>query len=138
MTNENNNTNQEMNKLDFYAHIKDGFFDNLTADLNDFKEMIRTALPVFGVMKTMVKPNEDGTMTITFIDEASIADYIYPEPGEPAIALNADSSTIMLTIHLNKNNKITIVEHNFGMFTTANKEEVLLMASLIGKNISFD
>lgn len=126
-------------KLDrkaFFEQIKDGFFNDLSADFESFKSMISAAAPVFGRLETEIKEKEDGGKTVTFID-VDEADMVLAPEGVEEDEIDTDMSTIVMTIHLNEDNVIKIVEHSFGIFTPANKDQVLLYASLIGKKISF-
>lgn len=123
-----------MKRNEFYEQIKTDFFTQLTADFEGFKSMITSALPIFGELDTEIKHNEDGTKTIDFYD-VDEADFVIAPKGVDEVDTNMTSKA--LTIHLDKDDVITIVEHGFAIFTPANKQNVLLLASFIGKKIEF-
>lgn len=126
-----------MNRNEFYEQIKNDFFTNGTFDFEGFKSMVTSALPIFGELETEITPNEDGSKTVIFfdVDEAQVV--IAPE-GVSMGDIDTRMTTRALTLHLDENDVISLVEHGFGIFTPANKENVLLLASFIGKKIDFN
>lgn len=128
-----------MDRKEFFEAIKDDFFDNdLVVDFESFKDMLRAAVPVFGVLATETIEKEDGGKQIKFIDIDEADFVIAPEGVTDIEDVDTDMTTTILTLHLNEANVITIVEHGFGIFTPANKEKVLLYASFIGKEMVFE
>lgn len=126
----------EMERKDFFNAIKDGFFEELSVDLNSFKGMIQGAMPIFGTLETNIENNEDGGKTITFIDNHK-ADIIIGNTEANIDDVDTDMSTTVMQLTLNGNGVIGTVSHSMRLFTRANKEQVLLLASFIGKKITF-
>jgi hypothetical protein len=127
-----------MERQEFFNAIKDGYFEDLTTDFVGLMEMINGALPVFGTLATEVTEKEDGGKKITFIDVDEAQFVVTPE-GVNVDDINTDMSTTLMTLHLDKNHVIRIVEgHGFHMFTPANKKHVLFVSSLIGKEVTFE
>lgn len=126
-----------MNRKEFYEVIKNDFFEERTASFSDFKHMLRGAIPVFGTLETSIEEGENGKKTITFIDNDK-ADVVIGPKNVNIDEVNMDMSTIIMKLNLNKEGTIETVSHNIGGFyTPANKENVLLFASFIGKKITF-
>jgi hypothetical protein len=126
-----------MTRNEFFHEIAKSFFKDLTTDLDGLKDMIRGALPVFGTLETEITEKEDGEKYIRFIDKHEAQFVIAPE-GVDTDDVDTDMSSVVIGLHLDKDGKIGVVEHNMHMFTRANKNSVLLCASLIGKIIDFD
>lgn len=125
-----------LERKEFFDHIKEDFFEELTADFEGFKNMVHSVLPVFGTLETNITENEDGGKKIQFID-VDHADMVFAPKGIDPNEVNTDMTTTVMTLHLNEQNTIQIVEHGMHLFTPANKEKVLLLASFIGKKITF-
>jgi hypothetical protein len=130
----------QMSRNEFFHAIAESFFKDLETDLDGLKDMIRGALPVFGTLETEITEKEDGGKYIRFIDRDE-AQFVIVGEGvsqEDLNDLDTDMSCVVIGLHLDEENKITIVEHTMKIFTRANKNSVLLCASLIGKKILFD
>lgn len=125
-----------MERTEFFEHIRDDFFSDLSADFEGFKSMIASALPVFGELKTEIIDKKNDWKSIRFID-VDEADLVFTPEGVDPSEVNTDMTTTITTLHLDENNVIKAVEHGFGLFTPANKNHVLLLASFIGKKITF-
>ncbi|MED2737584.1 hypothetical protein [Bacillus toyonensis] len=126
----------EMERKDFFNAIRDSFFEELSVDLDSFKGMIQGAMPIFGSLESITEDNEDGGKTITFIDKHK-ADIIIGNKETDIDDVDTDMSTIVMQLTLNENGVIGTVSHSMGLFTRANKDQVLLLASFIGKKITF-
>jgi hypothetical protein len=126
-----------MDRKEFYEHIKNDFFIERTANIEAFKIMVTSAAPVFGKLETEIEGKENGGRVIRFIDRDE-ADIVMAPEGVDTSEVNTDMSTVVMTLHLDEEDTIVVVEHGFKIFTRANKEQVLLYSSLIGKKISFD
>lgn len=125
------------NKQDFYEYIKASFFTDLTINFEAFKESMIHALPIFGELEVDIIPNEDGTKTVIFFD-VDEAQFVLAPEGVTMGDVDTRMTTRALTLHLDEEDVITIVEHGFNIFTPANKDKVLLFASFIGKKINFN
>ncbi|WP_088362363.1 hypothetical protein [Bacillus cereus] len=125
----------EMGRKEFFNAIRDGFYEELSVDLNGFKGMIQDAMPIFGTLETVIEDNEDGGKTITFTDKHK-ADIIIGTKETNIDDVNTDMSTIVMQITLNENGVIGTVSNSMRLFTRANKDQVLLLASFIGKKIT--
>lgn len=125
-----------MKRSEFFEAIKDDFFNERTADFESFKSMVNGAMPVFGTLETTLEDNENGKI-ITFIDNDK-ADLVISDADINVDEVETDMSTILMKLTLNKDGVIETVSHGIhGLFTPANKEKVLLLASFIGKKITF-
>lgn len=122
-----------MTKKEFYDKIRDTYFDEGTCSLEEFKKMLSSAMPVFGELETKIEENEK-EIVITFIDRDEADEDFVPEE-EGLTREDFDMSCIIITLYLGKDGTIKIVEHYLGIFTTANKDAVLFLGSLIGKKI---
>lgn len=125
-----------MDRYDFYEHIRDNFFNNLTADFEKFKQMIIASAPIFGTLRVDITETEEGGKVISFID-VDEADAVFAPEGVDVDEINVDMTVTVVTLHLSTDNIIEVVEHGFNLFTPKNKDNVLLYASLIGKKIEF-
>jgi hypothetical protein len=125
-----------MDREDFFNAIKDDFFKELTMNIEDFKATLPGVIPIFGELETEILEKARGK-AIRFIDRDDAQIVLAPE-GIDLDEVDTDMSTVALVVHLDKDDIITMVEHSFGIFTPANKSEVLFYASLIGKKISFE
>lgn len=118
----------------FFEAIKDSFFEEVSADIDDFKKMVKGAMPVFGTLEMVIKDTEEGK-TITFIDHDE-ADIVIGPEGVNMDEINTDMTTELMTLTLDQEGIVKTVSHGIsGFFTQANKEQVLLLASFIGKRI---
>lgn len=130
----------EINRNEFFHAITESFFKDLTTDFTGLCEMINGALPVFGMLAVKVEDMEDGDKRITFIDKDD-ADFVITGEGvsqEELDDLDTDMTTTVVTLYLDKEDKISIVDHSMNLFTPANKNHVLFLASLIGKKVLFE
>lgn len=130
----------QMSRDEFFHAIAKDFFKDLTTDFDGLKSMIQGALPVFGELETEIEDKEDGGKKITFIDRDEAQIVMVGEGVDPEDLddIDTDMSTTVATLHLNKEDRISIVEHSMHMFTPANKNNVLFLASLIGKKVDFE
>lgn len=127
----------EMERKEFFEAIKDSFFEEKSVDFEGFKSMIRGAMPVFGTLGVEVKDEGEDEKIITFIDNDE-ADMIMGSEEVNINEVNTDMSTVLMELSLNSDGVIKTVSHGIGgFFTPTNKEQVLLLASLIGKKIHF-
>lgn len=125
-----------MDKKEFFEKIKETYFEELTCDFEDFKTMLYGAIPVFGELETKITEKEDEKI-IVFRDIDS-ADAAFVSEGYKLDESDLDMSGTIMTLTLDKDNVIKLVENNAGgLFTKANKDIVLFLGSLIGKKIKF-
>ena len=124
-----------MDRKEFFKAIKDSFFEEKVTEFEAFKIMVKAALPVFGTLETNIEEHEDGKKTIQFIDRDE-ADIVVGENELDTYDLNTDMSTFVMQLTLDDKGIVETVEHGIqGLFTPANKDKVLLLASFIGKRI---
>lgn len=130
----------QISRNEFFHAIAESFFKDLETDLDGLRDMIRGALPVFGTLETEITEKEDGGKYIRFIDRDEAQFILVGEGVDPEELedVDTDMSCIVIGLHVSKENKITIIEHTMQLFTPANKNSVLLCASLIGKKIDFE
>lgn len=122
-----------MSKELFYKRVLETFFEVRTCSLKDLENMLESVIPIFGELETEITKNENEA-TIKFIDKDE-ADMVISTSNVEIPKEMLNMSSIVLTIHLDKNNQIVFVEHGLGAFTTANKELALFLASIVGKKI---
>jgi septum formation inhibitor-activating ATPase MinD len=127
----------QMGRKEFFKAIAEGYFEDLTTDLQGMKDMISSAVPVFGTLEVEIEDKDTGGKKLTFIDRDD-ADLVLAPEGIDTDEVDTDMTTTIITIHLDEHDVIRIVEHGFNIFTPANKNFVLLYASLIGKKILFE
>ena len=124
-----------MERKIFFNKIREGYFEKLKCDFEQFKDMVCGAMPVFGRLETDIIELKSGKM-IVFRDIDYAMFSIGPVGYEPTEE-DLDMSGTIMTLTLNTKNEILLVEHRIKLFTTANKESVLFLGSLIGKTITF-
>jgi hypothetical protein len=126
---------RKMDREIFYEKIKDGYFESLSATLENFESMVNSAMQIFGKMETEVIELQTGKI-ITFRDIDHAMFSIGPVGYEPTEE-EMDMSGTVMTLRLDKDGMIQTVEHGLRLFTPANKVMVLFLGSLIGKQITF-
>lgn len=119
----------------FYEKIKDGYFDSLSATLENFESMVNGAMQIFGRLETEVIDLQSGKI-ITFKDIDHAMFSIGPVGYEPTEE-EMDMSGTVMTLRLDKDGFIQTVEHGLKLFTPANKAMILFLGSIIGKQITF-
>jgi hypothetical protein len=123
-----------MKRREFFEKIKEDYFNGLTCEFKDFKEMVCGVMPVFGVLEVEYNRISDHEKVIIFkdIDEAMFV--IGPE-GCDVTLKDLDMSGQIIKITMDGENVIHLVEHGVRMFTPANKDTVLFLGSIIGKKL---
>ncbi|PLS19404.1 hypothetical protein CVD28_03035 [Bacillus sp. M6-12] len=86
----------------------------------------------FGKLELKLSDTEDGKKIEVFERD----EYTYE--AENGKIENGGDLTRPLALYTNEKGVIGFIEHTYGAFTTANKEEVIHVANLIGKVIKFD
>jgi hypothetical protein len=126
-----------MNRREFFQKIKEDYFNDLTCEFKDFKEMVCGVMPVFGVLEIEYVRVSDHEKVIIFkdIDEAMFV--IGPEGSNVTLEdlEDLDMSGQIMKITMDGENVIHLVEHGVRMFTPANKDTVLFLGSIIGKKL---
>jgi len=122
-----------MTKKEFYEKVRDTYFTEASCTLEEFKKMLTGAMHVFGELETEVEEKEDETV-IRFIDRDEADLTFAPEECE-LTKEDLNMSCEIMTLYLDKDGTIKLLENNIGLFTEANKETVLFLGSLIGKQI---
>lgn len=125
-----------MTKQDFFKFLLNDFFEERTCSIKDLTNTIEMIMPVFGSIDVKVEEKEYGEKSVTFIDKDESMAVIAPKGVEIPDEM-LDMSTTILRLTVDKENKITIVEHGLNIFTPANKEIGVFQLSLIGKKIKF-
>lgn len=125
-----------MERKIFFERIRDDYFSKLECNFEGLKEMISGAMPVFGMLETDIIPLKNRKM-IVFKDIHHAMFSIAPE-GYEVTEEDTDMSGTILSLTLNNDNIIDLVDHGIKMFTPANKETVLFLGGLIGKKITFE
>lgn len=127
----------EMGRKEFFEAIRDSFFEEQSVDLEGFKSMVQGAMPIFGTLEVVMEEGEKIGKTLTFIDNDK-ADFVIHSKDVNLDEVDTDMSTVVMKLTLDENCIIKTVSHDIGgFFTPANKELVLLLASFIGKKITF-
>lgn len=93
-------------------------------NLDDFTKIVKHIFPIFGILEVEIIKSED-EYNLKYIDK----DIYFLEDKE------VDMSTGVLNLSLNNEGVIEVVEHNYQIFTPANKNEAMFCASIIGKKI---
>lgn len=123
-----------LSKRDFFNLVRDDYFENLEIDVEGLESMLQTVIPVFGKLETVIIEDEE-KKKIEFIDNDH-ADVIFHPDGVNPEEIDTDMSNTLVTLYLDKENTINIVEHSMGMVTPANKDAFLWNGWLIGKKVS--
>ena len=123
-----------MKRRDFFEKIKEDYFNDLTCEFKDFKEMVCGVMPVFGVLEVEYNRISDHEKVIIFkdIDEAM---FVIGPDGYDVTLEDLDMSGQVMKITMDGENVIHLVEHGVRMFTPANKDTVLFLGSIIGKKL---
>lgn len=122
-----------MDNTNFYKAVAESYNDNLKCSLNGLKDMVIGAFPIFGELIVNIEDIKDGKK-MTFIDKDK-ANMVVGGNISSLTEDDLDMSAIALKITLDKNNKVTIVEHGVSFITPANKNLMLFLGSLVGKKI---
>jgi hypothetical protein len=123
-----------MKRREFFEKIKEDYFNDLTCEFKDFKEMVCGVLPVFGVLEIEYNRVSDHEKIIIFKDVDEAMFVIGPE-GYDVTLEDLDMSGQVMKITMDGENVIHLVEHGVRMFTPANKDTVLFLGSIIGKKL---
>jgi|GEM_PF-6474041 len=122
-----------MDKKVFFNEIKDNYFISQSCNLEDFKTMVCSVLPIFGELKTTIAIDENEKI-ITFID-VDEADISFAPEDLVLTKEDLDMTAIVFRLVINSKGVIIMVEHNMDIFTCINKEFVLFLSSIIGNKI---
>lgn len=107
-----------MEEATFFECLTHDFYTDRTIGLSQLEYMIKMICPIIGELKTDITEEEDST-TIQFFD------------------VHGDIRASIMTLHLDDNGVISLVQHSFTTFSLENKNAVLFYASLVGKNLEY-
>ena len=120
------------NRLEEVKKILKEAFEYQEYTIDELNRIVGIVFPIFGELKINKEEIGNGYI-IKYIDY----DVCYIDKLENGTQINKeiDMSSTVLNLELDTEGNIKIVNHNYQIFTPANKLEVLFTASLIGKKI---
>ena len=122
-------------KREFLQHIQDDFFEDLKINLEGLKDFVKKAFICFGTLEVKDEGlDADNDRVLKFIDNDS-ADVVCAPEGTDLSKVDTDMSSTLCKLYIDDKGVICGIEHGFGYFTSANKENVLMAAFLIGKRV---
>jgi hypothetical protein len=121
-------------KREFLQHIQDDFFEDLNINLEGLKDFVKKAFICFGTIEVEEEIDEDGDRVLTFIDNDS-ADVVCAPEGVNVSDIDTSMRSVLCKICIEDDGSISMIEHGFGLFTSANKENILMAAFMIGKKV---
>lgn len=124
-------------------HILDRYYENEIIEMDELKQIIKIAIPIFGELEIEIKDDEDSNGSkIYFYDIDEITTVLRPNEDGELIEVElskeesekVSSKSVIASIYTNDKNEIVFIDcGNNGFFTTANKDMVLAVGGLIGK-----
>ncbi|EHQ90975.1 hypothetical protein [Desulfosporosinus youngiae] len=112
-----------MTENGFIQKIKDGYFEELTIELEELKKMLKEVMPVEGYVDSEMF-EEDGV--ITFV----LKDYYNEDKW--------DVADLLCKLTVNSEGIIQVVEHDLPqLFNDKNKKISLFLSSLVGKRLNY-
>jgi len=125
-------------KQEFLKHIQDDFFEDLRIGMEGLKDFVKKAFICFGTLEVKDEGlDADGDRVLRFIDNDSAA-MVVSLKGEDIPELSEedlDMSSTLCKIYIDTKGVICGIDHGFNYFTTANKENILMAAFMIGKKV---
>jgi len=122
------------NKKEDTLLIKGTCYMQSMMTLENFIELINCSGPVFGKLLIEVTKREDGYKIVALDhDEFNIVN----KKGEVVLS-NQGSTTQIIGVFLDRHNRASFIEHNFGAFTKANQTSVLNFVNLVGVPFDID
>lgn len=124
-------------------HILDRYYKNEIIEMDELKQIIKIAIPVFGGLEVEIKDDEGlNGSKIYFYDIDEITTVLRPSEDGELIEIElskeesekVSSKSVIASICTNDKDEIAFINcGNNGFFTTANKDMVLAVGGLIGK-----
>jgi len=112
-----------MTENGFIQKIKDGYFEELTVELEELKKMLKEVMPVEGYVDSEMF-EEDGV--ITFV----LKDYYNEDKW--------DVADLLCKLTVNSEGIIQVVEHDLPQFfNNKNKKIILFLSGLVGKRLNY-
>ncbi|MBC2724074.1 MAG: hypothetical protein HGJ98_02155 [Desulfosporosinus sp.] len=112
-----------MTENSFIQKVIDSYFEELTIELDELKNMLKEVMPVEGYVDSEMF-EEDGVMTFV------LKDYYNEDKW--------DAADLLCKLKINSEGIIQVVEHDIPQFfNDINKKIVLFLSGLVGKTLDY-